>query len=110
MRRTGRYMAKKVIKVVFMVTAVLTGLSFIVMTLWNEVLVDVLGVGQVNFWQAAGLLVLCRVLFGRMGPPPWRGRHKGPGHWRDKWKNMSEEDRQQLRERWKGRGVHKKDE
>ena len=36
----------------------------IVMRLWNWLVPPIFGWRQVNFWQALGLLVLCRVLFG----------------------------------------------
>jgi hypothetical protein len=36
----------------------------IVMRLWNWLAPPIFGWRQVNFWQALGLLVLCRILFG----------------------------------------------
>jgi len=39
-----------------------------VMLLWNAVLVEATGVKPLGFWQALGLLLLCRLLFGRWGP------------------------------------------
>ena len=40
--------------------------------LWNGLLPPLFGLPPVTFWQALGLLVLCRILFGGMG------RHGGP--------------------------------
>ena len=37
--------------------------SFIVMTLWNNILVAVLHVGVISFVQAIGILVLSKILF-----------------------------------------------
>ncbi len=34
-----------------------------VMVLWNWVGVTVLGLNQITFWQALGLLILCGILF-----------------------------------------------
>ena len=39
----------------------------IVRLLWNGLLPPLFGWRQVTFWQALGLLVLCRVLFGGWG-------------------------------------------
>ena len=64
----------------------------VVKLLWNWLLPDLFGVPAVTFWQALGLLVLSRILFGSFG------RHGGR-RWR-----MNDEDREvlrkRLRERW----------
>lgn len=82
-------------------------LSFAVMWLWNNVLVPVTDLREVDIWQAAGLLLLSRILFGGFKGGPWKGgpgRHRsGRSHWREKWKNMSEEEREGLKQRWKDR-------
>jgi hypothetical protein len=39
----------------------------IVRQLWNWLLPALFGLPQVTFWQALGLLILCRVLFGGFG-------------------------------------------
>ena len=38
-----------------------------VMRLWNWLLPVLFGWRQINFWQAFGLLALCRILFGGIG-------------------------------------------
>ncbi len=81
-------------------------LSLFVMLLWNAVLTAVLHVSPLNYGQAIGLLVLCRILFvgfkGRPGgskPRMWRGDPM----WRQKWMNMNDEERAKFREEWKKR-------
>jgi hypothetical protein len=39
----------------------------IVMHLWNWLLPGLFGWREVTFWQALGLLLLCRILFGGLG-------------------------------------------
>ncbi len=39
----------------------------IVLHLWNWLLPPLFGWRQITFWQALGLLVLCRILFGGLG-------------------------------------------
>jgi len=39
----------------------------IVMQLWNWLLPSLFGWPQIGFWQALGLLLLCRILFGGFG-------------------------------------------
>lgn len=48
----------------FLILAIIAGLSAIVMFLWNTLIPGILGLATINFWQALGLLVLARVLFG----------------------------------------------
>lgn len=39
----------------------------LVMRLWNWLLPPLFGWHQITFWQAFGILALCRILFGRSG-------------------------------------------
>ena len=45
----------------------------VVQLLWNWLLPTVFGWRQIGFWQALGLLALCRILFGGFG---FRGGHR----------------------------------
>ena len=42
----------------------------VVMHLWNWLLPPLFGLKTLGFWQALGLLLLCRILFGGLGS--WR--------------------------------------
>ncbi len=74
-----------------------------VMWLWNSILPSVIHVGTLTYWQALGLLVLCRILFGsfhfRGNTPPFAKNRWGK--YNEKWASMSDEDKQKMRERWK---------
>ncbi len=51
--------------------------------LWNWLAPGLFGLGMIHYWQAVGLLVLARILFGHRGMRPgggWHGHH-GRGHW-----------------------------
>lgn len=84
---------------------IVAGFSFVVMWLWNAILPDLLGVGTLSFWQALGLLVLSKILFGGFGGSCKEKKKHGPPprHFKDKWKNMNEEERQKFKEEWKKR-------
>ncbi|MGZ5244587.1 MAG: hypothetical protein ACXWDO_02915 [Bacteroidia bacterium] len=78
--------------------AFITVFSFIVMQLWNNVLAEVVNVQHVSFWQAMGLLVLSKILFGGLG----MGKSGGGGGWRkhkmeEKMKHMSPEEREKFK-------------
>lgn len=99
------FVFKRVVGVIGIALLATTLLSSLVMLLWNNVLVVVLGLHAVTFWQAAGILVLSKILFGGFrGGGGWR--HRG-GPWkkelREKWHNMSPEEREKLQEKLRGR-------
>lgn len=77
--------------------------GWIVMSLWNVVLVPAVGANIISFWQALGILVLSRILVGGFGGGKGYRRR---GDW-DKCKNMTPEEKQQfkdeVRKRWGNR-------
>ena len=80
-------------------------LALVVMLLWNAILPDVLQTRPLTYWQALGLLLLCRILFGGL---PFRNRSGGPRFGRgpaikEKWMTMSEEERAKFKEEWRKR-------
>jgi Ca2+/H+ antiporter, TMEM165/GDT1 family len=74
----------------------------VVKLLWNWLLPGLFGWRLITFWQAIGLLALCRILFGRWGGRGWH-RSNFRGRMRERWENMTPEDREKFRERWRGR-------
>jgi hypothetical protein len=84
----------------------------IVRLLWNWLLPSLFGWREITFWQALGLLALCRILFGGLGKhgggPRMDMRRRMVDHMADRvgerWQRMSPEERerfrQRLRERW----------
>jgi hypothetical protein len=74
----------------------------LVKLLWNWLLPALFGWRLISFWQALGLLALCRILVGgwggRGGPRPnFRRRMAG------RWEKMTPEEREKFRERFQGR-------
>ena len=84
-------------------------LSTVVMFLWNAILPALIHVNQITYLQSGGLLLLCRILFGsfRFGNRGG-GHYGGPGHLRNKWMNMSDEEKVKFREEWKKRCAERK--
>lgn len=73
----------------------------VVQWLWNAVLPEIAGVKPVTYWQAFGILVLSKLLFGGFGFG--RKKHFYKNHWKDRVSNLSEEEKIKLREEWKKR-------
>lgn len=69
----------------------------VVRLLWNWLTPMLFGWRQINFWQALGLLALCRILFGGWGGRGPRGRRRA------RWENMTPEERERMRARFEGR-------
>lgn len=84
-------------------------LGLLVMSLWNALLPGMLGVKSISFWQAVGLLVLCRILFGGLGLRPGMfGMAREHRRMHERWMQMTPEQREQFvrqrRDAFKGRG------
>ena len=73
---------------------VLVGVTGLVTVgLWNALMPAILGLPAIGFWQALGLLLLSRLLFGRLGG--WRrGMHKA--RFVRGWTNLTPEERQRF--------------
>jgi hypothetical protein len=103
-RGRGRWVARGAAFVVFLLAFVAV-LSLVVMSLWNALIPSLFHGPTLQYWQAVGLLVLSRILFGG-----FKGRHGWHGHgrwrgemWRRHWESMTPEERERLRERFKHR-------
>ena len=76
--------------------------SAVVMILWNMLIPEIFGFTSISYLQAAGLFLMCRILFGNFGfdkkNHPFANKDK-----REKFMNMSTEERQQFKEEWKNK-------
>ncbi len=89
--------------------------SYVVMQLWNNILPEVIHVESVSFWQAMGILILCKILFGfGKGGGPDRFKQKmwerrmgrvSPDDKKFDWANcLTDEQREKLRRKMEERG------
>jgi hypothetical protein len=99
-----RWMLRAVL-IIPLVIGVLALVGLVVMLLWNVLVPELFRGPTLGYWQAVGLLLLSRLLFGGLrGRAGWRGhwRHR----WRERWEQMTPEERAQLRERVLSRCGH----
>jgi hypothetical protein len=70
----------------------------IVLRLWNWLVPALFGWRQITFWQAVGLLTLCRILF---GGSRWRGpgRYNFRRRMQERCGQRTPEEREQFRQR-----------
>lgn len=101
-----KFWVKKIVGCIVIALAIATVLGFVVMQLWNHVLTAVVQVPLIDFWQAIGLLILSKILFGGIRGR-WGGSRDCHGGWksemREKWRNMSAEEREKLKQEWRDR-------
>ena len=80
----------------------------LVMVLWNWLAPALFGLRSVTFWQAVGLLALCRILFGGFGlgggghrnssrRMEGRIRERVRERMAERWEQMTPEEREQFR-------------
>jgi hypothetical protein len=74
----------------------------VVKLLWNWLLPPLFGWRALTFWQALGLLALCRILFGGLGPGGGPRSHVGRNirqRMEERRERMTPEERERFRER-----------
>jgi hypothetical protein len=101
-----KFWVGKVVGALIIVPIVFALVTLVVMSLWNNVLVAVLHVGLVSFWQAAGILLLSKILFG-FGGGRWknRGQHGfgGRREMMEKWSTMTPEEKVKFKQEFRNR-------
>jgi hypothetical protein len=94
----------KAFKIFAMVVIAVIAFGFVTMGLWNALMPAIFGLKAITFWQALGLLVLGKILFGgfhRHGGGGGRGWRR---HMEERWAQMTPEEREKLRAGMRGRG------
>ncbi|MBK7096803.1 MAG: hypothetical protein IPH57_17705 [Saprospiraceae bacterium] len=81
--------------------AIFFAVTAVVMLLWNAILPVVLGIKAISYWQAGGILVLSRILFGNFGFGKHRWHHSR--EMRERFFHMTDEEKQEFKEKWKER-------
>ena len=87
----------------FLIITALFGLA--VMYLWNWLIPGIFNGALITFWQAIGLLALAKLLMGFGG----FSAHRWKSKFYNKWSALSDAERQELREKFKDRWCHKKE-
>lgn len=94
--RTRRMVALAVLVLTTFVVFIAVG-GVAVLQLWNWLLPPLFGVPEVTFWQALGILALCRILFGGFGDLT-RGRSGSRRRTAEPWQRLSPEEQERLRQ------------
>jgi hypothetical protein len=90
MRRIGAVFA---VFLIFLIVA--AGFTPAVEHLWNWLMPAIFGLHAITYWQALGLLGMSWLLFG--GPRMLPGRRSGYWRLRERWEQMTPEEREKFR-------------
>jgi hypothetical protein len=85
--------------------AALFAISAVVMFLWNATLPGIFNIPAINYWQAMLIFFLSKILFGGFRFGRNYGHHQffEQSKMREKFLNMSEEEKQAFKQEWKSR-------
>ncbi len=90
--------------------AVIAAFGAAAMLLWNALMPQIFAMPALTYWQTVGLMLLARILFGGLAHDMAHGGRRGRGDvlmfrqgnkLREKWMNMSEEERKEFMEKEK---------
>ena len=85
--------------------ALLAGLGFVVAGLWNWLMPALFGLKVISYWQALGLLLLSKILFGGFRGSRGRSGHRPSGA-SERWKQRTPEQREQFRQNLRDCWIH----
>lgn len=77
--------------------------GYLVMFLWNSILVEVTPVKAINFWQSLGLLLLSKILFGGFNKGFAGKGSKWSSELKAKWHNMNDEQKEAFKQQWRNK-------
>ena len=94
---------KKIVKIIFIVifgAIAVAGLAllfgYVVMLLWNWLMPAIFGLGIITFWQAVGVVILAKLLFGGFGGSSGSGgrsrKNKFGKRFESRWKERCAEN------------------
>jgi hypothetical protein len=102
-------MNKRLKRLIWIAPAAIIGMAIfiaigggVVKLLWNWLAPTLFDLRQITFWQAIGLLALCRILFGGFGlgggSHRSRSRRRIDERMAERWEQMTPEEREKFRQ------------
>jgi hypothetical protein len=92
------YRVVRIVQFAVLAVLFLVIFGFVVRWLWNWLMPALFGWRLISYWQALGMLVLSKILFGGMRGGPGRPSR----HWRRRmmarWEQMTPEEREKFRQ------------
>jgi hypothetical protein len=101
MRSRSIFRVLKFVLFAVLFVAILFLLGFVVKDLWNWLVPAIFGWKAIGYWQAMGLIVLSKILFGGFHRSGGRGGYR-PRRMRERWEQMTPEQREKFRQGVRG--------
>jgi len=101
-------MKKNMIFIPFFFVGMAALVVWVLMLLWNWLMPVLFDLTTISFWQAAGILILSKILFGgfstgKRGCNGGHSNHQGWKHkFKHKWAKMSDEDKRRWESKFAG--------
>ena len=97
-----------IFKAIVLAILAILALSAVVMTLWNWLIPRLMNGPSVSLWEAMGLLVLSKILFGNFGRGNWGSAYSARKRtwerkFKEKWDKMTPEEREHFKATMKNR-------
>ncbi|MBX2970256.1 MAG: hypothetical protein KF803_12875 [Cyclobacteriaceae bacterium] len=100
----------KIIIMAIVVVAIVFGVVMGTMYLWNMLIPELFNGPVLNFWQTLGLLALSKIFLWTFGCRHRSHRHGGghvKQHWKERWANMDEAERERFKQKMKDKWCRK---
>jgi Ca2+/H+ antiporter, TMEM165/GDT1 family len=95
------YWVKRAIFIPIAIAAGIFVFGWVVMQLWNCILPAVIGVSTITFWQALGILILSKILFGGFKGGHGHSKYHHGHDWHGKWMHLTPEEKEKMKSEWK---------
>ena len=94
MKKDCKKWAKYVPLFIILFVVAVIAFSFVVMSLWNWLIPELFGGPMITMWQAIGLLVLSKILFGSFNHDHKNKCDRSNGHteWKEKFRDKFKEE------------------
>jgi hypothetical protein len=101
----NKFRVFKGIRILLFVVVATFVFGYLVRELWNGLMPPLFGLHAITFWQALGLFLLSKILFGGFHRGGGGGRGRMWSHrMKERWGGMSEEEREKFRAGMRERG------
>ena len=96
--KAGRFVKFLVFGILFLVL-----FTFVVRGLWNWLMPGLFGLHMITLWQAAGILILSKILFGGFRGGSHHGGWRNRERIIERWEKMTPEEKEKFRQGMRGR-------
>lgn len=93
----------RILKIIVGIVLLIAFVGWLVQFLWNHLMTDIFNLPVISIWQAYGLLLLSKILFGGGGTFKNKWKSSCSENMRFKLESMSPEEKERCRQQWEKR-------